>query len=171
MWGAGRELISCCCPVEGPPHFPDWLEEEYEGVGYGFASDLALPSSWALPLFGHSAAKWLFSPKLKQFLRLEYRSSRGDQSLGFSLESLGDLTSRGRRSDLFLSLRCTSLRFSSASREREWNQDDAEDLLRTCGYAFLGLKSLGVLLVCHLVGRLGVHHVAILGVHLDVHLG
>ena len=29
------------------------------------------------------------------------------------------------------------------------------------GYACLGLENLGVLLVCHLVDRLGVHHVAI----------
>ena len=30
---------------------------------------------------GHSAAQWQFSPQLKQFLRLEYRSSRGHLSL------------------------------------------------------------------------------------------
>ena len=39
------------------------------------------------------------------------------------------------------------------------------------GYAFLDLENLGVILVCHLAGRPGVHHVAIIGVHLDVHLG
>ena len=39
------------------------------------------------------------------------------------------------------------------------------------GHACLVLENLGVLLVCHLVGRLGVHHVAILGVNHDVHLG
>ena len=124
-------LLSRCCPVQRPPPFHDWREEEDEGVRYCFASGLALPSRWALPLFGHSAAQWQFSPQLKQFLRLEYRSSRGDLSLGVSLESLGDLHSRGRRSDLFLSLRGNSLRFSSASREREENQGDVEELLRS----------------------------------------
>ena len=33
------------------------------------------------------------------------------------------------------------------------------------------MENLGVFRVCHLFGRLGVHHVAILGVHLDVTLG
>ena len=97
----------------------------------GFASDLALQSSGALPLFGYSAAQWQFSPQLKQFLRLEYRSSRGDLSLGFSLESLDELPSRCRRSDISLSLRGNSLCFSSTSRERKENRDDAEERLRT----------------------------------------
>ena len=97
----------------------------------GFASVLALPSSGALPLFGHSAAKWLFSPQLKRFPRVEYRSSQVDLSIGFSLDSLGNIPSRGRRSDLSLSLPGNSLRFSSASREREENRDEAEELLRT----------------------------------------
>ena len=38
------------------------------------------------------------------------------------------------------------------------------------GCACLGLKNLGVILVYHLVSRLGVHHVAILGVYHDVRL-
>ena len=38
-------------------------------------------------------------------------------------------------------------------------------------YAYLDLENPGVPLVCHLGGRLGVHHVVILGVHHDVHLG
>ena len=102
-----------------------------EGVRDGLASDLALPSRGALPLFGHSAAQWPFSPQLKQFLQLKYRSSHVDLSLGFSLESLGDLHSRGRRSNLSLSLRGNSLLFSSASHERDENRDDAAELLRS----------------------------------------
>ena len=39
------------------------------------------------------------------------------------------------------------------------------------GYACLGLENLGVFHACHLVGSLGVHHVAILGVYHDVRLG
>ena len=126
LWCPGRGLLSRCCQVQRPPPFHDWREEEDQGVRDGFASDLALPSRGALPLFGHSAAKLPFSPQLKQFLRLEYRSSRGFLSLGFSRESLGDLHSRGRRSDLSLSLRGNSLRFSPASRECEENRDEAE---------------------------------------------
>ena len=39
------------------------------------------------------------------------------------------------------------------------------------GEKFLGLENLGVPIICHLVGRLGVQYTAILGVHHDVHLG
>ena len=128
---AGRGLLSRCCPVQRPPHFPDWMEEEGEWVRDGFASDLALPSRVALPLFGNLAAQWPFSQQLQQFLRLEYRSSLGDLSLDFSRESLGDIHSRGRRSDLSLSLRGDSMRFLPASRERLENRDDAEERLRS----------------------------------------
>ena len=83
LWGAWRGLLSRCLPVQRPPPFHDWREEEDECVHDGFASDLALPSSVALPLFGHSAAQWPFSQQLKQFLRLEYRSSRGGSVPGF----------------------------------------------------------------------------------------
>ena len=44
-------------PISATAAFPDCLEEEDEGVRDGFASDLALSSLVALPLFGHSTAQ------------------------------------------------------------------------------------------------------------------
>ena len=123
--GGGEGVAQPLFPSSATASFPHWREEEDDGVRDGFASDLVFPSRWALLLFGNSAEQGPFSPQLKQLLRFKYRS------LGFSLESLVDIPSRGRRSDLSLSLRCNSLRFSSASREREENRDDAEELLRS----------------------------------------
>ena len=60
---------------------------------------------------------------------VEYLSSRGDLALGFSMESVGDLPSRSRCSDLSLSLLRNSLRLSSAPSEREEKRDDVEEHL------------------------------------------
>ena len=66
--GGGDVFAQRLLPSSATAAFPYWLEQEDEGVHDGFASDLTLPSRWALPLFGHSAAQWPFSPQLKQFL-------------------------------------------------------------------------------------------------------
>ena len=68
--GGGAGFAQPLLPSSATAAFTDCCEGEDEGVRGGFASDLALPSSVALPLFGYSAAQWPFTPQLKLWSKL-----------------------------------------------------------------------------------------------------
>ena len=99
-----------------------------------FRLSLVVPLSLAFVLaFSCPNSVQTLSHRVEAISAVRISIVTGDLSMGSFLESLGDLPSQGRRSDLSLSLRGNSLRFSSASRELQEKRDDVVELLLSLG--------------------------------------
>ena len=129
-WGRGGCCSAAVAQFSGRSLFPTGGKGKMRGTRWlRFTFGLAVPRGLAFVFVFAFSCQWPFSPQSRNFCGWSFGRLGGDMSLNFSWESLNDLPSRGRRSDLSLSLRGNSLRFSSASREREEKRDDAKELL------------------------------------------